>query len=195
MAPMKSFRNEVQADLEEAGKLAAFEAAVLPHLAAAYNLARWLTRSRQDAEDLAQEAYLRAFKAFEGFRGENNRGWLLAIVRNTCYTRLNRERTQEMVDTFDEQIHTREDDSATPESLLIAQADAQSLRRALEELPSEFREAVILRELEGLSYKEIADVAGVPVGTVMSRLARARARLERRLREPKRKEAEIELPG
>ena len=169
---------------------------MLPHLGAAFNLARWLTRNHHDAEDLVQEAYLRAFKSFEGFQGGNDgRAWLLTIVRNACYTRMKREGKQELVDEFDEEIHTREGDAVTPETLLIEQADAQLLQGALEKLPPEFREAIVLRELEGLSYKEMADVAGVPVGTIMSRLARARARLEQRLTQTARKEAGIALRG
>ena len=179
--------------MPESSKLAAFQAAVLPHLGAAYNLARWLTRNHHDAEDLVQEAYLRAFKSFEAFRGgADGRGWLLTIVRNACYTRMRRD-GQDVTDVFDEEIHTGENESANPETLLIEQADAEVLRRALEELPVEFREVIVLREIEGLSYKEMAHVAGVPVGTVMSRLARARARLERRLRGSSGKEARIDL--
>lgn len=173
-----------------------FEEAVLPHLAAAYNLARWLTRNHHDAEDLVQEAYLRALRAFEGFRGgSDGRAWLLTIVRNTCYTRLKQDRREELTDVFDEEIHSVQDDSGSPETLLLERADVQLLSRALEELPEEFREAIVLRELEGMSYKEIADVAGVPVGTVMSRLARGRERLQRRLADSRRKEeARGELP-
>lgn len=182
--------------MADSSKLAAFEAAVLPHIAAAFNLARWLTRNHHDAEDVVQEAYLRAFKSFEGFRGGNDgRSWLLTIVRNACYTRMRQDGTEESTAVFDEEIHTIEEDSATPETLLIEQADAEMLQRALEELPPEFREAIVLRELEGLSYKEMADVAGVPVGTIMSRLSRARARLEQRLTQPERKEAGIGLRG
>ena len=182
--------------MAELSKVAAFEAAVLPHLGAAFNLARWLTRNHHDAEDLVQEAYLRAFKSFEGFRGgTDGRAWLLTIVRNACYTRMRQVGTLPSADVFDEEIHTKEDGSATPETLLIEQADARLLQRALEDLPPEFREAIVLREIEGLSYKEMADVAGVPVGTIMSRLARARARLEQRLAQTGRKEAGIGLRG
>jgi RNA polymerase sigma factor (sigma-70 family) len=158
-----------------------FEDAVLPHLNAAFNLARWLTRSTQDAEDLVQEAYLRAFKSFQGFRGGDDRAWLLTIVRNTCYTWLRGNRAQELTVAFDEEAHTREDASSDPEALLLESIDRQSLKQALEELPVEFREVIVLRELEGMSYKEIAHLVGVPVGTVMSRLARARQRLQQRL--------------
>ena len=163
---------------------------MLPHLAAAYNLARWLTRNDADAEDLVQDAYLRALKAFEGFRGDNGRAWLLRIVRNTCYTWLQENRVQEFATTFDEELYTVENDSTDPETLLLRSADKQFLNEALERLPLEFREVIVLRELEGMSYKEIAELAAIPVGTVMSRLARARERLQELLtlsvKEPRR---------
>jgi RNA polymerase sigma factor (sigma-70 family) len=158
-----------------------FEEAVLPHLDAAYNLARWLTRNTQDAEDVVQEAYLRAFRFFGGFHGGNARAWLLKIVRNTCYTWLHQNRTHQATDLFDEQIHTDVAESRNPETLLLQRADGQLLNRALEELPTDFREVLVLLELEGLSYKEIAEVLGIPIGTVMSRLARARRRLRESL--------------
>jgi RNA polymerase sigma factor (sigma-70 family) len=164
--------------LAEPEKLGSFEATVLPHLPAAYNLARWLTRNGHDAEDLVQEAYLRALKAFDGFRGGDGRAWLLTIVRNTCYTWLQENRAKEFTTAFDEEIHVIEDNSRNPEDLALASADQQLLKVALEELPLEFREVIVLRELEGMSYKEIAGLAGIPVGTVMSRLARARERLK-----------------
>ena len=150
----------------------------MPHLDAAYNLARWLTRNDHDAEDIVQESYLRAFRFFSGFRGGDSRAWLLKIVRNTCYTWFRQNRPQELATEFNEEIHTPETETPDPEALLLQGADAQLLRRALEELPAEFREALVLRELEGLSYKEIAEVAGISIGTVMSRLSRARRRLE-----------------
>lgn len=175
--------------MEEAAKIARFEEVLLRHLPAAYNLARWLVRNHHDAEDLVQEAYLRAFAAFEGFRGGGDgRAWLLTIVRNTCYTRLKQDRVGELTEIFDEEIHTAEADSTSPEALLLEQADAGLLREALEDLPPEFREAIVLRELEGMSYKEIADVASVPVGTVMSRLARGRERLQQRVAGVRKKE-------
>ncbi len=158
-----------------------FERAVLPHLGSAYNLARWLIRNDQDAEDLVQEACLRALKSFEGFRGGDARAWLLTIVRNSCYTWLRENRLQELATAFDEEIHTGEEDSPSPEALLLQGANTRLVQDALEALPPEFREAIVLRELEGLSYREIAGLCGVPVGTVMSRLARARQRLERHL--------------
>ena len=165
----------------EPDKLACFEQAVLPHLDSAYNLARWLIRNDQDAQDLVQEACLRALRSFEGFRGGDSRAWLLTIVRNSCYTWLQQNGLQELTTVFDEEIHTSQEHSRSPEALLLEKADARLVRDALEELPPEFREAIVLRELEGMSYKEIADVASVPVGTVMSRLARARERLQRQL--------------
>ena len=167
--------------MAEPNTLTHFEAALLPHLAAAYNLARWLTRNDHDAEDLVQEAYLRAFNSFDGFHGGDGRGWILAIVRNTCYSWLQQRRNQELTEVFDEEVHTAEDYSGSPEAVLLQGADAQLLRDALEKLPVEFREILVLRELEGMSYREIADLAGIPVGTVMSRLARGRERLQRQL--------------
>jgi RNA polymerase sigma factor (sigma-70 family) len=159
----------------------AFDEAVLPHLDAAYNLARWLTRNTQDAEDVVQEAYLRAFRFFGGFRGGNARTWLLKIVRNTCYTWLHQNRAQQVTAPFDEQVHTDVAESQNPETLLLRKADGQLLNQALEELPAAFREVLVLLELEGLSYKQIADVLEIPVGTVMSRLARARHRFRESL--------------
>jgi RNA polymerase sigma factor (sigma-70 family) len=154
-----------------------FEEVVLPHIDAAYNLARWLVRNGADAQDLVQEAYLRAWKGFQGFRGGDGRGWLLAIVRNTCYTWLNETRRHEPIE-FDEEVHSEEADVPEPERLLAQDRARETVEKALEELPPEFREVIVLRELEELSYKEISEIAGVPVGTVMSRLARARARLQ-----------------
>jgi RNA polymerase sigma-70 factor (ECF subfamily) len=158
-----------------------FEEVVLPHLDSAHNLARWLTRSGHDAEDLVQEALLRAYRAFAGFRGEDGRAWLLAIVRNVCFTWLQRNRRQELTTEFDEGVHTPEGEVMNPERLALREGDIARVRQALEDLPAEFREALVLREIEGLSYKEIATVVDVPVGTVMSRLARARGRLQRLL--------------
>jgi RNA polymerase sigma-70 factor, ECF subfamily len=161
--------------LQEQSDVARFEQAVLPHLDAAYNLARWLTRNDADAADVAQEAFLRALKFFGGFRGGDTRAWLLTIVRNASYTWLRRNRVNELATPFDEETHTVESDD--PETILLEGGDREMLREALEALPAEFREVVVLRELEGLSYKKIAGIADVPVGTVMSRLARARKRL------------------
>jgi RNA polymerase sigma factor (sigma-70 family) len=158
-------------------KLARFEEIMLPHSAAAYNLARWLTGNDHDAEDVAQEAYLRAFKFFAGFRGIDSRSWLLAIVRNTCYTRLKQKKMYEVMTVFDEEIHTTDENISTPETNLLQAMDSERIRNALEELPVEYREVVVLCDLEGLSYKGIAQIIKLPMGTVMSRLARARKRL------------------
>jgi RNA polymerase sigma factor (sigma-70 family) len=158
-----------------------FEQVVLPHLPAAYNLARWLTRNDHDAEDVVQEAYMRAFRSFDGFHGGDSRPWLLAIVRHTSYTWLQHNRGHELMTGFDEDIHSLDGEATNPETLLLHRTNQLLLRQALEELPVGFREVMILRELEGLSYKEIAAVVDLPVGTVMSRLARARKRLQQAL--------------
>jgi len=168
-------------DLEEQEQQARFEETIMPHLDAAYNLARWLTRNEHDAQDVVQDAFLRAFKFFDGFRGGNSRSWLLSIVRNTTYTWLQKNRRQEVATVSDEEIHKIEDPSSNPEVLLFKNSDRQELIRAVEQLPVEFREILILRELEGMSYKEIAEMADVPIGTVMSRLARARKQLQQSL--------------
>ena len=167
--------------LREKDRLARFEQTILPHLDAAYNLARWLTRNEHDAEDMVQEAYLRAFKFFNAFRGVDGRAWLLTIVRNTCYTWLQQNRAHEITTMFDEEIHSVDSDPSNPATLALQSADQQILRKALDELPVEFREVVVLRDLEGFSYKEIADIVNIPAGTVMSRLARARERLRQLL--------------
>jgi len=169
--------------------LTKFESALLPHLAAAYNLARWLVRNDHDAEDLVQDAYLRAFNSFDGFHGGDGRGWILTIVRNTCYTWLQQSRNRGVAEVFDEELHTLEDHSRNPEVELLQTVDSQLLRQTLEKLPVEFREILVLRELEGMSYREIADLAGIPVGTVMSRLARGRERLQQQLAHRVKKEA------
>jgi RNA polymerase sigma-70 factor (ECF subfamily) len=156
-----------------------FERTVLPHLDAAWDLARWLTRNDQDAEDVLQTASLRALQFFDGFHGGNSRAWLLAIVRNAFYSWLEqRRRGQESADPFDEEVHAAESGLADPEVELLRRADGRLLRQGLEALPLPLREVMVLRELEGLSYKEIAAVAAVPIGTVMSRLSRARRQLQ-----------------
>jgi RNA polymerase sigma-70 factor (ECF subfamily) len=156
-----------------------FELLVVPHLDAAVNLARWLLRNRADAEDVAQEAMLRAYRFFDQFRGGDARAWLLQIVRNSCYTWLEKNRPLELMTEFDEELHVQQ--SANPETL-AAQADERGrLMHALESLPPRFREVLVLRELEGCSYKEIAEVTGIAMGTVMSTLSRARERLQRTL--------------
>jgi len=178
-AQCKQRETQVQAQSESSR----FEQTMLSHLDAAYNLARWLTRNDTDAEHVVQEAYLRAFKFFGGFHGDNSRAWLLKIVRNSCYTWLQQNRVHELATEFDEQLHSGE--SETPEILVLDNITRHWLKHALEALPPEFREAVILRELEGFSYKEIASITEVPVGTVMSRLARARKRLQQYLADDK----------
>ena len=155
-------------------KLARFEQSIMPHMDAAYNLARWLARSESDAQDIAQEAYLRAFKFFAGFRGGDGRSWLLRIVRNTFYTWLDKNRRNEETTISDEESEDIESGTVTADGLLIREADSKMLHQAIEGLPVEFREVLVMRELEDMSYKEIADVAAIPLGTVMSRLARAR---------------------
>lgn len=154
-----------------------FEEAVMPHLDAAYNLARWLTRNEADAQDMVQEAYLRALRFFGGFHGTDARAWLLTIVRNTCYTWLKRNRSTELSGDFEEAVLTIESDEPDPEASHVLKVQSQLISEAIEKLPIEFREVVILRELEELSYKEIAGITGIPIGTVMSRLSRARKRL------------------
>ena len=156
-----------------------FEEVMLPHMDAAFNLARWLTRNDSDAQDVAQEAYLRAFKFFTGFRGDNSRSWLLQIVRNTFYTWLEKNRREEAVITFDETIEDLQSGAAAPDTRMVEEADSEALRQAIEALPVEFREVLVMRELEGMAYKEIAYVADLPLGTVMSRLARARLQLRK----------------
>ena len=158
--------------------LASFEEALLPHLDAAHNLARWLLRNEHDAQDVVQEAYLRAFKSFGGFHGSNGRAWLLTIVRNTSYTLLKKNHSVDLTTPFDEEIHTSGYESVSPATILEHSEDADLIRGAMDELPAEFREILALRHQEGLSYKEIADIAQIPPGTVMSRLARARAKLK-----------------
>jgi RNA polymerase sigma-70 factor, ECF subfamily len=163
--------------MDSARKQALFEQAVMPHLNAAYNLARWLTRNSDDAEDLVQEAFLRAFRSFETMEGQDGRAWLLAVVRNTCFTWLKKKGERSTVE-FDEQAHGAADIAPTAEAVLLNEAALGSLQGCLEGLPVEFREVIVLRELEELPYKEISEIARVPIGTVMSRLARGRKRLQ-----------------
>jgi RNA polymerase sigma factor (sigma-70 family) len=160
---------------------------VLPHLAAGYNLARWLSGNDQDAEDLVQEATLRAFKFFEGFKGEDGRMWFLTIVRNTFYTQLPQKRKQALTTIFDEEINAGSSEELNPEVLLLRNADTERLKEALADLPPEYREVIVLRVMEELSYKQIADLIGIPIGTVMSRLARSRKRLQGQLTRPVKK--------
>jgi RNA polymerase sigma-70 factor (ECF subfamily) len=163
--------------MPEHNHLPSFEQAVLPHLDAAYNLARWLTRNERDAEDVVQESYLRAFRFFAGFRGGDARAWLMRIVRNTCYTWLRANRPLQQATEFDETLFSPDSRSPNPEEAVLRNDRSAAVRKALETLPANFREVLILRELEGLSYKEIAEITGMPAGTVMSGLSRARDRL------------------
>ena len=160
------------------------EQALLPHLDAAYNLARWLTRDARDAEDVVQEAYLRALKHFDTFKGGDARPWVLKIVRNTYYTWIHRNRVNEAMTPFDEEEDIHISDAPNPEMVLLKQTDMKLVRQALRKLPTEFLEVIVLREFEELSYKQIAETIQVPVGTVMSRLARARGRLAQIILEP-----------
>jgi len=149
----------------------------MPHLDAAHNLARWLVRNPADAQDIVQEAYLRAYKFFSGFQGGDPRAWLLKIVRNTSYSFLEKNKPASLTDEFDEKVHVTETGAGNAESEAVRSGETRLLHEALEHLPANFREILILRELEGLSYKEIAEVVNVPIGTVMSSLARGRERL------------------
>src|SRR5690349_6664184 len=159
------------------GERERFERLVLVHLDAAFNLARHLVREVDEAEDAVQEACVRALRHFRGFRGERGRAWLLAIVRNVCWTALQKRRGRLQQSEFDETLHSSEAEVPGPEADLMRTLAADVVRRAVDQLPFVFREVIVLRELEDLSYKEIAEVSGVPVGTVMSRLARGRAQL------------------
>ena len=163
--------------MDPSGKLGIFEQRILPHLPAAYNLARWLLRNQEDAEDAVQESYIKAFRYFDGFEGTDGRAWLLAIVRNTSLSWLRKNR-QVPTQAFDERVHSSGGDHQDAEQGLLKQVESRRLRGCIDALPPEYREAVILREMEELSYKEIAEVISVPIGTVMSRLSRARKRVE-----------------
>ena len=174
-------------------QIGSFDEIILPHLDAAHNLARWLVRASDDAEDVVQEACLRAFQYFGTFRGGNARAWLLRIVHNTAIRWLEKNRAQQLATEFNEEIHSEGCEAHSPESLLLQRADTQLLEQAMNHLPVRWREVLVLRELEGLSYREIAEVVGVPMGTVMSTLFRAREQfrhaasaLVRRQAQPKR---------
>jgi RNA polymerase sigma-70 factor, ECF subfamily len=159
-----------------------FERETLPHLDAAYNLARWLTRNDKDAQDVTQEAYLRAIRIFDGYQGGNMRTWFPTIVRDTCFMWLHQYRRADSTESFNEVFHGPEfPGNSDPDIHVLVNADRETLNRAHEELPDLFREALVLRELEGMSYKEIAEVTSSSMGTVMSRLARARTQLRQAL--------------
>jgi RNA polymerase sigma factor (sigma-70 family) len=180
---MKLVASGVQESLSGLDDNARFRTVVMPHIDEAYRLAHWLTGNRTDAEDVVQDASLRAFRAIREFAGGSPRSWLLSIVRNTAYSwlRKNRPATVFTVEDLEavelENVKPGEPNDKTPEAALIAKADAEQLRAAIAALPAPFRETLVLRDIEGLDYREIAEATEVPIGTVMSRLARARRRL------------------
>jgi RNA polymerase sigma-70 factor (ECF subfamily) len=155
-----------------------FEETVLPHLDAAFNYARWLTRNEADAEDVVQDACVRAMRFFSSLRDDDARAWLFTIVRNAWYSRVSRKANVAEGTRLNDGQDQRPDNALDPEERLLQQHTVGLVRAALEQLPVDFREVIVLREIEGLSYREIAEIAGVPIGTVMSRLARARERLQ-----------------
>ena len=169
--------------MPDPSKAADFERWFIPHMDAAYNLARWLVRDDHDAQDVVQDAYLRAFRFAGGFRGGDPRAWILAIVRNAAFTFLKRKRGSNSAVEFDESIHRGAIEDAGLEADAVRKLDGVMIRDALNELGEEFREVIVMRDIEGLSYKEIADAADLPIGTVMSRLARARGKLARSLKD------------
>ena len=167
----------------EQERMRVFQAAALPHLDDVYTLARYLMRNTQDAEDAVQECYLRALRHFDSYRGPAMKPWLLAILRNVCKNEFTRRRSGELPtdytqdESLAEEMPMWQEPQASPEKMMVRQQDTATIRRLVAGLPEPFREAIVLREMNNLSYQEIAQVAGVPVGTVMSRLARARAML------------------
>lgn len=166
-----------------------FNQVAMQHLDAAYNLAKWLIRHQQDAEDVVQESYMKAFRHFDSFRGEDGRAWLLTIVRNTCYTWLKSKNNVQMEELDEESCHDEPQNqfseftcnNSNPEQIMLQTLDRELINQAIQKLPIEFREVLVLREQEGFSYHEIAGITGIPVGTVMSRLARARGLMRRLL--------------
>jgi RNA polymerase sigma-70 factor, ECF subfamily len=170
-------KNEDTCDVLQPLERHRFEQLVLPHLDSAFNLARWLLRSPTDAEDVVQEAVLRAYRFFDGFHGTEARAWLLQIVRNCCHSWLQKNRSLELLSEFDEELHQCQ--ASTPETIATQLDERRRLMFILESLPGRYREVLVLRDLDGCSYKEIAEITGVPMGTVMSTLSRARERLQR----------------
>jgi RNA polymerase sigma-70 factor (ECF subfamily) len=164
---------------------AKFESQMLPLMGEAYNLARWLMRNHQDARDVVQEAYLRAFRYFEGFHGESGKAWLLKIVRNVCLKRFSTQTAAIDFALVDDTYLQVADVAPVPSAALERKGTIEAVRAAVEALPADFRDVIVLREMEGLSYKEIAEITGAPIGTVMSRLARARQHLSTLLTEKK----------
>jgi RNA polymerase sigma-70 factor (ECF subfamily) len=174
-------RSDADASMSASNGSADFERLFLPHLDAAFNLARLLVRNPQDAEDVVQESYLRALRAFKGFHGETGRPWFLTIVRNTSFTWLRDNRGRAERADYSEDLYVSS--GPTPELESIGRERARGVELCVQQLPSDYREVIVLREMEELSYKEIAEITGVPAGTVMSRLSRARARLAECLRD------------
>ncbi len=174
---MPKKRTSVQAQ----DKLTRFEQCMMPHMNGAYSLARWLTGNHEEAEDVVQEAYLHAFKSFDAYRGGNSRSWLFRIVRNAFYDSLRHKQHQRLAPLPEGRTEDVTDPSPSPDVGLLQKADAELLNQAIAALPVEYREVFVMRDLEDCSYKEIADVAGVPLGTVMSRLARAREQVRKYL--------------
>jgi RNA polymerase sigma-70 factor (ECF subfamily) len=186
----------MQVEAGQPGETRRFEQVVLPHLDAAYNLARWLVRDPHNAEDVVQEACLRAVRFFGGYQGGDARAWLLRIVRNTAYSFLEKNRPGDATEEFNETLYVVPGGSEPDaEALLLKATEGQMLQQALEGLPVRFREALILRELEELSYKEIAEVMEIPIGSVMSALARGREQLRRRILRAREKEVQRGLRG
>lgn len=170
--------------MNEQEKLTRFEGEMLPLMDDAYNLARWLVQNEQDARDMVQEAYLRAFKFFSGVRGETGRAWLLRIVRNVCYDHLKKRK----VHSSDAELENIADDESSPETNLQVKSEVAAVRSALASLPEDFRTVLVLREMEELSYREISEITQVPIGTVMSRLARGRQQLAESLKQMREKD-------
>jgi RNA polymerase sigma-70 factor (ECF subfamily) len=180
--------DELDRPTPASGIAESFDTVVLPHLDAGHRLARWLMRDEQDAEDVVQEACLRAFRYFRTFGGGDGRAWFLRIIRNTCYG-WHRHGVKAPTDQFDEEQHSSARPQSDPETLLLQTDDAASIARAMGRLPDRHYQLLVLRELKGLSYREIADVIGIPIGTVMSRLSRARGALRGAL------DTELTQPG
>ena len=180
-------------DMSDADRRRRFEATVLVHLDAAFGLARWILRDDAMAEDAVQDACLRAFRFFDGMLGPTPKAWFMAIVRNACLDSLAATRRRGVEQSFEDDEHSAAQagamgEACSPESLVARAADVRALAALVDALPEEFREVLVLREFEGLSYREISSVVGVPIGTVMSRLARARERLTRQLQTPVRRQ-------
>lgn len=181
-------------DVDEAERRRLFDEVFLPHLAQAFRLARWLAGNAADAEDILQEASLRAFRGIQNFGGISAKAWSLTVTRNTAYSWLLKNRPAAVIFTEDlgrdeqarleQQQASGDKDAPTPETILLSRADTNSVRAAIEALPAPFREVIVLRELHELNYRDIAEVTGAPIGTVMSRLARARKMLLHTLRSP-----------